>query len=69
MKPIKLDNGVARIHESIEGQHKYWDYLTDECSVMEILNMFERNENPWLPLINPQMYQKALQEFTKYGNR
>lgn len=67
MKPIKFDNGVARIHESANERHKYWDYLSDEYSVMQILDMFESNKNPWLPLINPQMYKKALQEFTKYG--
>ena len=67
IKPINLNNGVARIHENVNGHHKYWDYLTDECGVMQILDMFEGNENPWIPLINPQMYQKALQEFTKYG--
>jgi hypothetical protein len=67
MKPIKLDNGVARIHESANEMHKYWDYLSDEYSVMQILDMFESKKNPWLPLINPQMYKKALQEFTKYG--
>ncbi len=66
MKPIKLDNGVARIHESVNGEHKYWDMLFD-YNAETIFTMFDEKETPWLPLINPQMYQKALQEFTKYG--
>lgn len=66
LKPIKLDNSVARIHESVNDYHKYWDLLSD-YNAETIFTMFDEKENPWLPLINPQMYQKALQEFTKYG--
>lgn len=65
-KPIQLNNSVAKIHESVDN-HRYLNYLNNEASAYSIFDMFENNENPWLPLINPQMYQKALQEFTKYG--
>lgn len=65
MKPIKLDNGSARLHEST-GEDKYWELISD-YSAYEIFNMFEGGENPWKPLINPSMYQKALQEFSQYG--
>ena len=65
MKPIQLDNGKARLHEST-GEDRYWEYISD-YPAYEIFNMFEGNENPWIPLINPLMYQKALQEFSQYG--
>lgn len=69
IKPIVKPTDVVKpknIHESANEWHKFWDYLS-EYNVMQILDMFEGNKNPWLPLINPQMYKKALQEFTKYG--
>ena len=46
--------------------HKYYDYLEeyDECTV---LRMLANGENLWVPLIQPAMYQQALNEFTKFG--
>ena len=49
------------------GEHPYYDML-EEYDAYEVFNMFENKENPWLPLINPNMYKKALDEFVKLGS-
>lgn len=64
-KPTSVKEN-KQLLENYNGEHKYYDYL-DEYSVYEIFEMFTERKNPWLPLINPSMYAKALQEFTKYG--
>lgn len=71
MKPLKLGNINANVHESKYlnenlDNHPYYDYILD-YNAYEIFNAFENNKNVWLPLINPNMYQKALNEFTKHG--
>lgn len=47
-------------------EHIFYDYL-EEYSAFEVFNMLNNDENLFSPLINPSMYQKALNEFTKFG--
>ena len=70
-KPISLGNTMATVHENkifeqADLDHPYWEKLS-EYNAYYIFNAFENKENIWNPLINPKMYEKALQEFTKYG--
>lgn len=71
VKPIKMPtkpNNVENLRESTDNlEHPFYDYLSD-YDVYNVLSAFKDNENIWLPLINPNMYKKALDEFTKYGN-
>ena len=46
--------------------HKYYDYL-EEYDEYTVLRMLENGKNLWVPLIQPAMYQQALNEFTKTG--
>ena len=46
--------------------HKYYDYL-EEYDEYTVLRMLANGENLWVPLIQPAMYQQALNEFTKFG--
>ena len=70
MKPIKLDKGNVQVHENILKEnnqgHPYWDYLSD-YNPYYVFNAFLNKKNIWSPLINPSIYQKALNEFVKYG--
>ena len=55
------------VTESVDySEVKFYEYL-ENYSVWEIFGMFENGENPFSPLINPSMYQKALSEFVKFG--
>lgn len=46
----------------------YLEIYEDEINPTTILEMFENKENLWTgTLIQPQMYQKALDEFVRYG--
>lgn len=70
-KPIKVGNTMATVHEckineNITDEHPYWEKIEDYGTYF-VFNSFENNENMWKPLIKPEMYEKALQEFTKYG--
>ena len=47
--------------------HKYYDYLED-YDAYTVLQMLIHDDNLWTPLINPSMYQQALNEFTKFGS-
>ena len=52
-----------------EDWHIMYDYLSD-YNVWYVLDQFFENpkgKQNWAPLINPEMYHKALSEFTKYG--
>ncbi len=70
MKPIKLDKGNVQVHENILKEnnqgHPYWDYISD-YNPYYVFNAFLNKKNIWSPLINPSIYQKALNEFVKYG--
>jgi len=46
---------------------KYYEYLSD-YDAAEVLVMLKNKQNLWTPLINPSMYQQALNEFTKFGH-
>lgn len=65
-------NSVANeskiINESIE-DNKFYDYL-EEYNATYVLESFMENpkgKQNWGVLINPNMYHKALKEFTKFG--
>lgn len=47
-------------------RHRYYDYI-EEYNPYKIFEMVMNGENLWTPLINPSMYQKALDEFVKFG--
>lgn len=72
-KPIKSDDkSTVYIHENNllkenEGYHPYYDRVSDYDERF-VLYAFKNNENIWTPLIQPEMYQKALSEFTRYGS-
>lgn len=60
---LKFENVL---HENYDS---YYDAL-DEYGINYVLNSFLENpqgKQNWLPLINPSMYHKALEEFTKFG--
>ena len=61
-----IENSVIKVLNESEDEHPYYERIED-YNTYEVLNMFENKENPWIPLINPNMYQKALDEFTKFG--
>ena len=69
-KDIKMGNATVRLTESLDdGEHPFYDYL-EEYGAYYVLEDFFDNPNGkqnWGTLINPEMYAKALREFTKYG--
>jgi len=57
------------INEAFSDEHPYFDYLED-YDVNYVFNSFLSNKNgkqSWGVLINPDMYKKALSEFTRFG--
>lgn len=62
---IKSGNVNLTLRESRE-DNPYISYL-EEYSAYNVFEMFECKEKPWITLINPDMYHKALLEFVKYG--
>ena len=76
-KKIETPNGTIKYTVTAENRvinedsdwHVMYDYLSD-YGVWYVLDQFFRNpkgKQSWTPLINPDMYHKALSEFTKYG--
>ena len=69
-KPVEVGDVSANIHESIIKEsyedHPYWEMLS-EYDAYYVFECFENNKDLWRPLIQPDMYQQALREFTKYG--
>lgn len=78
-KKIETPNGTIRytvttesknIRESSDDEwHVFYDYL-EEYDVYYVLDQFFENpkgKQNWGVLINPDMYAKALREFTQYG--
>ena len=64
---IKTEN--RQINESFNEEHPYFEYL-DEYDANFVFNEFLENpsgKQNWGVLINPNMYAKALREFTQYG--
>ena len=62
-----------KLNESLLKESNFEDYY-EEMSAYDTINKFVEDMNNgrqtqnWAPLINPSMYQKALQIFTKQGN-
>ena len=57
------------IKEAFDGEHPYYDYLSD-YDARYVFNEFLSNpkgKQSWGVLINPNMYAKALKEFTRFG--
>ena len=76
-KKIETPNGTIKYTVTAENRvinedsdwHVMYDYLS-EYGVWYVLDQFFSNpkgKQNWTPLINPNMYHKALSEFTKYG--
>jgi hypothetical protein len=69
-KPLKMGNATVRITESTDKDWPiYYDYLTDYDAYYVLSEFFNnpQGKQNWGVLINPDMYKKALSEFTKYG--
>lgn len=67
-KDIKLGNATVRLTES-DDWHPYYDSI-EENGVYAVLNDFfnrKTDKQQWTPLIQPEMYKKALSEFIKFG--
>lgn len=65
---IKLES--KKINESYYEESPFYKYL-EEYDEGYVLNKFSENphgKQDWGVLINPSMYEKALQEFTRYGH-
>ena len=74
-KEIQKPNGKIKLGENKKilkedsDWHVYYDYY-EEYGVDYVLNEFFSNPNGkqnWGTLINPNMYEKALKEFTRFG--
>ena len=64
---IKTEGRI--IKENFDSNHIFWDYLND-YGANYVFNEFLQNPNGkenWGVLINPDMYAKALREFTRFG--
>lgn len=64
---VTAENRIIR--EAFDMEHPYYDYL-EEYGEAYVFNEFLSNPNgkqSWGVLINPDMYEKALREFTQYG--
>ena len=69
-KPLKMGNSLVKITESSDEDWPiYYDYLTDYDAYYVLSEFFDnpQGKQDWGVLINPDMYKKALSEFTKYG--
>ena len=65
---IKLES--RKINESSYEESPFYEYL-EEYNESYVLNRFAETphgKQDWGVLINPSMYEKALQEFTRYGH-
>ena len=66
-KDIKIGNATVRLTEDIE---YFYENYYGEYDVDYVFNQFLKNPNgkqDWGVLINPNMYAKALKEFTRFG--
>jgi hypothetical protein len=78
-KPLKVANGeihtlnemfnsndnLFSIEANPQGMWKGFEDYMYEYDARYVLECFKDGTNPWLPLINPYEYQKALEYFTK----
>ena len=68
-KPLKMGNASVRITESTDDWHTYYDYM-EEYDTYYVLSEFffeKKHKQDWGVLINPDMYIKALREFSRFG--
>ena len=69
-KPLKMGNSLVKITESYDDDWlPYYDSIS-EIDTSRILYDFifkKSNKQQWTPLIQPDMYKKALSEFVKFG--
>lgn len=64
-----ISNNELLKFENILHENEYYDVM-DEYGLRYVLDSFLENpqgKQKWQPLINPSMYHKALEEFTKFG--
>jgi hypothetical protein len=73
-KEINKPNGKIKIREDKkiikeDSEHIFYDYLGDYDAYYVIHDFIKSKgeKQTWTPLINPEMYVKALREFTQYG--
>ena len=68
-KPIKMGNASVRITESTDDWLPYYDSMSeiDTHSVMYDFLYGNTEKQQWTPLIQPDMYKKALSEFVRFG--
>ena len=72
IKPVKPTIDMSKLMSNLVGEsiitesHEYLGYLEDYSPYI-IFEMFLNKEKPWTNLINPSSYQRALQEFMKFG--
>ena len=69
---VKAPNGAIKLKEGYyddENMHPFYDYLEDydERYVLSQFAQDPHGKESWGVLINPSMYEKALQEFTRLG--
>lgn len=67
-----VGNNMSVRYESLireNDYHEYYDKLSeyDESYVFDEFLTNPKGKEDWSPLINPSMYAKALEEFTKFG--
>lgn len=64
---IKTEGRI--IKESDDGYHVFYDYISDYDAYYVLSEFFDnpQGKESWGVLINPEMYVKALREFTQYG--
>lgn len=70
-KDIKMGNASVRLTEGYDDDdlHPYYEAM-EENGVYEVLNDFlfrTTDKQQWTPLIQPDMYKKALSEFIRFG--
>lgn len=64
-----IESCVLRLIDEATENHIFYEYMED-YGVPYVLDEFAKNpkgKQNWYPLIDPNMYYKALQEFTQYG--
>lgn len=69
-KPLKMGNSLVKITESSdEDWLPYYDSISeiDTSSILHDFIFKKSNKQQWTPLIQPDMYKKALSEFVKFG--
>jgi hypothetical protein len=68
-KPLKMGNAMVKITESSDDWSPYYDSISeiDTSSILYDFIFKKSDKQQWTPLIQPDMYKKALSEFVKFG--